>query len=145
MRIASDAILDESPISIYVDLGNGTDLGSVDFTKLFNTDTDGFADEATSMAASSTLATPVPTPISSPFPSAPSSPPPSSSPPSATDSCGDWYDFFFDHFEIRGKNFDANKFGADGSGLRVRLFDPSVSGCLVIRIFCRKISKAVVP
>jgi hypothetical protein len=42
-----DAVLDESPISLYVNLGNGTDLRSVDFTNLFNTDTDGFADGAT--------------------------------------------------------------------------------------------------
>lgn len=47
-----------------------------------------------------------------------SAPQPTATPSApAGDTCGDWYKFFFDHFEIHGKNFDPNKFGTDGSGL----------------------------
>ena len=130
---ASDAVLDESPISFYFDLGNVTDLGSVDFTNLFNADTDGFADEATSTSASSTSATP--TPILSPSPSAASPLPPPSSPSSVADSCGDSYKFFFDHFEIHGKNFDASKSGTDGSGLKVRPFASIALSVYLMRFF----------
>lgn len=42
-------------------------------------------------------------------------------PPPAADLCGDWYKVILDHFEIYGKNFDAEKFGHDGSGLKQQL------------------------
>jgi hypothetical protein len=42
-------------------------------------------------------------------------------PPPAADICGDWYKFFFDHFEIYGKNFDPTKLGTDGSGLKTQI------------------------
>lgn len=48
-------------------------------------------------------------------------PPPA---PSPGDICGDWYQAFDDHFEIRGSNFDAAKLGTDGSGLKKQ-----VGGC----------------
>ena len=45
-------------------------------------------------------------------------PPPS--PTGATaDTCGVQYEFILDHFKIQGKNFNAAKFGKDGSGLKV--------------------------
>ena len=50
-----------------------------------------------------------------------STPTPAATPPPAADTCGDWYKFFFDHFEIYGKNFDATKFGADGAGLKSQI------------------------
>jgi len=54
----------------------------------------------------------------------PPPPPPTPPPPPPTDICGDWYKIVLDYFEIRGKNFDATKFGTDGSGL-----EQQVKGC----------------
>ena len=54
----------------------------------------------------------------------PPPPPPTPSPPSAgpdADSCDVSYRFVLDSFEISGKNFDASKFGTDGSGLRTQI------------------------
>lgn len=39
----------------------------------------------------------------------------------ASDICGDWYRSVLDYFEIRGKDFDAAKFGTDGSGLKSQI------------------------
>lgn len=50
--------------------------------------------------------------------------------PLAADTCGTWYSFFFDHFEIYGKNFDPkgeDTWSADGSDLK-----HEISGCGVI-------------
>jgi hypothetical protein len=45
--------------------------------------------------------------------------PPTSPTAIIIDTCRDKYEFFLDHFQIQGKNFDAAKFGTDGSGLKV--------------------------
>lgn len=54
-------------------------------------------------------------------PAPPAAAPPLPAPPTPADTCGCWYKFFFDHFEIYGKNFDAAKLGNDGSGLKSHL------------------------
>jgi len=51
-------------------------------------------------------------------------PPPPPPPPPHADICGDWYKVVLDYFEIRGKDFEVDKFGADGSGLRNQ-----IAGC----------------
>ena len=56
---------------------------------------------------------------SSSTPQTTSSQPPASTTAVTVDTCGDKYEFLFDHFQIQGKYFDAAKFGADGSGLKV--------------------------
>ncbi len=53
-----------------------------------------------------------------------SSAPPPPPPPQATDSCDVSYKFWYDSFEVRGKDFDPAKFGQDGSGLH-----DQIKGC----------------
>ncbi len=61
-----------------------------------------------------TLAPPPPPPLPPPTPS------PTSAGPDA-DSCDVSYKFVLDSFKIRGENFDASKFGTDGSGLETQI------------------------
>ena len=74
---------------------------------------------------STTTPAPPPPPSSQPPPPPSSQPPPPPSPSPSTgpdsDSCDVSYKFFFDSFEIRGENFDASKFGTDGSGLKTQI------------------------
>ena len=55
---------------------------------------------------------------------APPPSPPSPPPPEATNSCDVSYQFWYDEFEVRGKDFDPAKFGQDGSGLH-----DQIKGC----------------
>ncbi|KAL9115648.1 MAG: hypothetical protein Q9227_000016 [Pyrenula ochraceoflavens] len=65
-----------------------------------------------------------PSPPSSITSSSTSSPTRKPTPAPATDTCDVSYKFLYDEFEVRGKNFDASKFGKDGSGL-----EKQISGC----------------
>ncbi|MCJ1297317.1 hypothetical protein MMC08_000103 [Hypocenomyce scalaris] len=113
---SSNATLVESPIALYLDIGNATNVSSIDFTDLLNADFIGFTDSAATSTSSSPPST-IPTPTSSP-----SLPTPSSAPPAAgTDSCSDWYKFLYDSFQIRGSNFNASTFDTDGSDLKIQL------------------------
>ena len=58
-------------------------------------------------------ACPKPTPVSTSLTPTPTGP--------DADSCDVSYKFFLDSFEVRGKNFDAAKFGTDGSGLKKQI------------------------
>ena len=98
------------PVSLHIRLDKSSNPTTVDFTGLFNQELtalgDGPPDPDDDISA----------------PSVPQSPPPPPPPPPpAADICGDWYKLFLDHFEIYGKNFDANKFGRDGSGLKKQI------------------------
>lgn len=114
------------PISVWIDLGNTTTPQDADFDGLFNAELQSFQaiddDDATDTDAGSS-STPVPAATTSEAaaPAETTSIPPPSPPPPAADICGDWYKFLFDHFEIYGRNFDADKFGTDGSGLKQQI------------------------
>lgn len=110
-----DTALDQGPIFLNLDLGNVTNTSSVDFASLFNAAFDQFENNTSP-------ASPSPPSPSSTSPPA-SSPTAASQPTTAADKCGDEYKFFFDSFQIQGRNFNAAKFGDDGSGLKV------MSGC----------------
>lgn len=111
-------------VSLYIDLDNSTNPSTADFTSLFIDNLQAFGNgppdpddqvngtSTTSVSSTSTTSINIISTTSA-------LPPPSS--PSAADSCGDWYKFLFDHFEIYGKNFDANKIGIDGSGLKQQI------------------------
>ncbi|KAI9724278.1 MAG: hypothetical protein M1828_003702 [Chrysothrix sp. TS-e1954] len=73
---------------------------------------------STSLSTSTSITSKTSTSLSTSKAPAPTATP---SPAPDADICGDWYKFFFDHFEISGKNFDANKFGSDGSGLKSQI------------------------
>jgi len=83
------------PVSLHIDLENGMSPSAADFTSLFS---DGLQANGNGP--------PDPDDQVDSTPISPAPPPP---PPPAADTCGDWYKFFFDHFEIKGKNFDASK------------------------------------
>ena len=101
------------PVSLHIDLDNSTNPTTVDFTGLLKEELTAFGvgakdpDYDVSAPSSVTAQSPTPSPT----------PPP----PPAADICGDWYRVFFDHFEVYGKNFDADKFGQDGSGLKKQI------------------------
>lgn len=94
-------------VQMYLDLGDVSDISTVDFATLFNEEIKGFEDDSDS--------TPAPA-----EPGAPSRPPAAPAPlpaPPAVD-CEVQYKVLFDHFDIKGKNWDPAKFGTDGSGLK---------------------------
>ncbi len=95
------------PVFRHIDLDNGMKPSAADFTSLFS---DGL--QANSNG---------PPDPDDHVDSTPISPAPPPSPPPAADTCGDWYKFFFDHFEIKGKNSDASKLGTGGSGLKQKI------------------------
>ena len=115
-----EAAFDQSPLALYLDLGNVTDTSTVDFNALYDFELQGFANEIDSAAPPSPPAAPSGTSLPPPPPptSASPIPPPASSAPSTVD-CDVKYEFLFNRFTISGKNFDAAKFGMDGSGLKV--------------------------
>ncbi|KAL9098006.1 MAG: hypothetical protein Q9163_006243 [Psora crenata] len=86
-------------VSLHIDLDKSTNPTTIDFTSLFNAELTGFGngppDPNNDVSAPSSV---------------PATPPPSPPPPAA-DIYGDWHKVFFDHFEIYGKNFNADKFG----------------------------------
>ncbi|OKO93925.1 hypothetical protein PENSUB_12204 [Penicillium subrubescens] len=92
---------DDFPISLWVDLGSTTSPSKADFAKLFSADEEGFDSSTTTTTTHTTTA------------SAPTA--------TADDTCKESYKFFWDHFEIHGKNFDPSKFGKDGSGLKKQI------------------------
>jgi hypothetical protein len=93
---------DDFPISLWVDLGSTTSPSKADFAKLFSADEEGFDSSATTTSTTHTTTASAPT-------------------ATADDSCKESYKFFWDHFEIHGKNFDPSKFGKDGSGLKKQI------------------------
>lgn len=96
---------DDFPISLWIDLGNTTTPEKADFAKLFAADAKGFEDtKAPTTTTTATTTTSKPTATAKP-----------------DDSCKESYKFFYDHFEIHGENFDAKKFGHDGSGLKKQI------------------------
>lgn len=116
---------DDFPISLWVDLGNVTTPQDANFDSLFAAELQSFQDTDDEDAANTDAeasSDPVPAPTTSeaaaPAEATAPPPPPPPPPPPAADICGDWYKFLFDHFEIYGRNFDADKFGTDGSGLK---------------------------
>lgn len=125
---------DGFPVSLWVDLTNVTDPDSVDTTSLFLANLDSFGNDT----SSSTTPSPTPSPSSSssavPSTTSATPSPTPTPPPPAGDICGDWYKFFYDHFEIYGKNFDATKFGADGSGLKDNINGMKDSTNFLLRI-----------
>ncbi|KAH0172234.1 hypothetical protein KCU67_g1814, partial [Aureobasidium melanogenum] len=123
--VSADDDDDDSPVSLWIDLGNTTTPQDADFDSLFNAELQSFQatdDDDTADTDEEVSSAPVPAPTTSeaaaPAEATPSPPPPPPPPPPAADICGDWYKFLFDHFEIYGRNFDAEKFGTDGSGLK---------------------------
>lgn len=84
----------------------------------------GIGNEANCLEFSHPGTTSTPAPPSSPVPPSPPSPSPSPSAGPDADSCDVSYKFFFDEFQIRGKNFDASKIDTDGSGL-----EKQIKGC----------------
>lgn len=116
------------PIMLHVDRGNVSTISATTDTlhSQYVADLASYASAAEiaqDVNATTTTTTPS-SPPSTPTP-IPNQPTPTPAPPPpAADQCGDWYKFFFDSFEIYGKNFDVAKFGADGSGLKKQ-----VGGC----------------
>jgi hypothetical protein len=100
------------PVSLHIDLGNNTNLATVDFVGLYNDDLTAFSNgppNPNDQASSSVVPTSaVPTSTSSA----------AAPPPSPTDDCSVQYDLLFDHFDVKGKNFDEGKIGSDGSALK---------------------------
>ena len=71
-------------------------------------------------AAASQSSSPPPA-LTSSNPSTISSQPTPTQTPQDDDVCGVSYKFFFDHFEIHGENFDQQKLGVNGTGLRAQI------------------------
>ena len=117
--MAGDFDDNDFPVSLYVDLDNSTNPSTADFNSLFSADLTAFGDGPPDPAYATTSAPPPASSTAAPPPSTTSTPA-----PQASDLCGDWYKFFFDNFQIYGKNFDPSKFGSDGSGL-----ESQIKGC----------------
>ena len=111
------------PVSLHIDLDNSTNPTTIDFTGPFNAELTAFnngpPDPDDDVSA----------------PSSVPSPPPSPAPAPAADICGDWYKVFFDHFEIYGKNFNTDKFGQDGSGLKKQIQGTSHANMTTFRAY----------
>ncbi|KAJ5577638.1 uncharacterized protein N7459_006602 [Penicillium hispanicum] len=104
---------DDFPIALWIDLGNTTSPSKADFASLFSVDSEGFENSTTTSATSTTQSTTTT--------SASQTTTADTATATADDSCKESYKFFFDHFEIHGKNFDSSKFGTDGSGLKKQI------------------------
>ncbi|KAB8346063.1 hypothetical protein FH972_023115 [Carpinus fangiana] len=104
-----DTPSDGPPAELYMpflQLDNSTNPSTVDFSALFDAELEKYSVNAQNPTGAVSQ------------PSTPPAPPPPAQP---EDKCGDKYNFFWDHFDIYGKNFDAAKFGQDGSGLKQQI------------------------